>query len=228
MGVRAVQLLPTESGGLGRGVGPGPGGRVAPLPRHRIARAVQPGQCRHGGRGRVAHRRPGHRGRARLEPFGGGRPRPLGRCRGGGGALLLGHPPRARRQVATGQESGRLGRHLRPPRGAPVRRVLPSSCRSTPESPTGSTPAGCGTFPSSASPAGRWWRPVTAGSIWPCGCTMPGWRARWWPIRWPLSTGRSTTSGRRPRPDDDRLPRQLHGVRRGAHTAGARWTVTRR
>ena len=42
---------------------------------------------------------------------------------------------------------------------------------------------------------GRWWRPATAGSIWPYDCTMPRWPARWWRTRWPQSTTLSDRAG---------------------------------
>ena len=53
-------------------------------------------------------------------------------------------------------------------------RTRRSSSASTRGWPTGRTPAGCGTCPSSAWPAAPWWRPATASATCRCACTTAG------------------------------------------------------
>ncbi len=80
-------------------------------------------------------------------------------------------------------------------------------CRSTPARPTASTPAGCGTSPSSAWPAAPWWRRASAAATWPSGCVTP----------------RSTTPSSRPagRPRRHRRRDRRRGAPAGSHR-GAR------
>ena len=148
-----------------------------------VARPLQPVQRADGGGGRRGVRRRRRGGALRHG------------IRAGGGRAL--HRARLRRRTGpahAGQEPRRLGRAARP--GGRLRRAARGQ-HQRPDRPTGPTPAGCGTCPTSGWPAVPWSPPATASATFRSASTTAGSPTPPSPILSAPSTRSGAATGRR-------------------------------